>query len=160
MRVAVVTVSDRASTGVYEDRTGPAVVEALQRAWVNVEVQPVLLVGDDQPAVEAILRRLVDGDEVDLVLTNGGTGLGPRDTTPEATLAVVERVVPGLPELMRNEGRAFTPLAALSRQVCGVRNRCLVLNLPGSPRGAVESLEAVVAVLGHAVAMATGKDHD
>lgn len=159
VRVVVVTVSDRASSGVYEDLTGPA-IEALLGAGDTadsvgtMEVVGRELVADEADRIAEVLRRWCDGDGCDLVLTNGGTGLSPRDVTPEATRSVLEAEAPGLGELMRAAGLTHTPLAALSRQVAGRRGRTLVVNLPGSVRGATESLSAVLPVLPHAVAMA------
>lgn len=153
LRVAVLTVSDRASAGDYEDLTGPA-VEALALRLLGAEVVATAIVADDEGAIEAVLTRWCDDDVADLVLTNGGTGLGPRDVTPEATRRLLHAEAPGIGELMRSAGREHTPLAALSRQAAGRRARTVVVNLPGSVRGATESLEAVAGVLGHAVQMA------
>ena len=149
----VVTVSDGVSAGTREDTAGPAVAAMLSEAGFAVDRA---LVTDDRPAIAAVLRRLADEDGRDLVVATGGTGLGPRDVTPEATLDVVERLVPGLAEAMRAVGRASTPRADLSRGVCGVRGRTLILDLPGSPRGATESLGAVVGLLAHAVDLLGG----
>jgi molybdenum cofactor synthesis domain-containing protein len=149
----VVTVSDGVSAGTREDTAGPAVAAMLEEAGFAVARA---LVADDRPAIAALLRRLADEEGRDLVVATGGTGLGPRDVTPEATLDVIERLVPGLAEAMRAVGRASTPRADLSRGVCGVRGRTLVLDLPGSPRGATESLGAVVGLLAHAVDLLGG----
>ena len=149
----VVTVSDGVTAGTREDAAGPAVAAMLEEAGFAVARA---LVADDRPAIAALLRRLADDEGRDLVVATGGTGLGPRDVTPEATLDVVERLVPGLAEAMRAVGRASTPRADLSRGVCGVRGRTLVLDLPGSPRGATESLGAVVGLLAHAVDLLGG----
>jgi molybdopterin adenylyltransferase len=149
----VVTVSDGVSAGTREDTAGPAVAAMLEEAGFAVARA---LVADDRPAIAALLRRLADEEGRDLVIATGGTGLGPRDVTPEATLDVIERLVPGLAEAMRAVGRASTPRADLSRGVCGVRGRTLVLDLPGSPRGATESLGAVVGLLAHAVDLLGG----
>jgi molybdenum cofactor synthesis domain-containing protein len=161
VRVVVVTVSDRASAGEYEDLTGPA-IEALLGAEDAAGVAGAMqvvgreLVADEAERIAEVLRRWCDGDGCDLVLTNGGTGLSPRDVTPEATRSVLDAEAPGLGELMRASGLTHTPLAALSRQAAGRRGRTLVVNLPGSVRGATESLSAVLPVLPHAVAMARG----
>src|SRR5438552_3741624 len=134
MRVAVLTVSDRTFEGTREDRGGPAVAEALPRLLAGVEVVERRVVPDERDDIEWNLKRLADTGAADLVLTTGGTGLAPRDVTPQSTLAVVEYEVPGLAETMRAATRAALPSAILSRQVAGVRGRCLIVNLPGSPR--------------------------
>jgi molybdenum cofactor synthesis domain-containing protein len=125
-------------------------------AWEASQVVETLLMKDDRPVLEAELIRLADSGQCDLILTTGGTGLGPRDVTPEATAAVCDRAVPGLAELMRAASLAKTPLAVLSRGVAGLRGPCLIINLPGSPKGARECLEAVQGVLPHAVQIAQG----
>jgi molybdenum cofactor synthesis domain-containing protein len=149
VRIAVLTVSDRGARGERADASGPALCERLARAAHPVARSALL---PDEPAqIEAQLRTWADGGEVDVILTSGGTGLGPRDRTPEATLAVCERLVPGMAEVMRQAGMAKTPHAMLSRAVAGVRGRTLIVNLPGSPRAAVECLEAILPALPHAV---------
>ena len=154
-RAAVVTVSTRAAAGTYADEGGPAVAAALADA--GFDVAPVRVVADGRDVVAA---AIVDAcADADVVATTGGTGISPSDHTPDATLDVVERVVPGLAEAMRAASLAVTPMAALSRAVAGVRGRTLVVNLPGSPRGAVENLAAVLPVLRHAVDQLHGGDH-
>jgi molybdenum cofactor synthesis domain-containing protein len=144
----VLTVSDRAARGEREDLSGPAVAQRVKEAgW---EVSRTGIVSDDQPGIEAELKKW-SGGGVDLILTTGGTGFAPRDRTPEATLAVSERLAPGLPEVMRRAGAEKTLHASLSRAVAGIRGRTLIINLPGSPTAAVESLEAVLPALEHAV---------
>ncbi|HEY1329930.1 MAG TPA: molybdenum cofactor synthesis domain-containing protein [Actinomycetota bacterium] len=150
---AVVTVSDGVSRGVRDDASGRAVAALLEEAGFEVLRREV--VADERPAIEALLSALA-GEHVALVATTGGTGLGPRDVTPEATRAVIEREAPGLAEEMRAAGRASTPMAALSRGVAGSRGRTLILNLPGSARGATESLQAVLPVLSHALDLLAG----
>lgn len=152
-RVAVVTVSDRASAGVYEDETGPAVAAFL--AGHGYEVAGTLVVPDDRPRIEAALKGAAEKD-VALVLTCGGTGFSPRDVTPEVTEAVCERRVPGLPEAMRAASAGITDRAWLSRATAGIRGRTLIVNLPGSPRAAVENLEAVVGPLAHGLDILRG----
>ncbi len=150
----VLTSSDRSAAGVREDASGAAVAERLAGLGFTVER---LVVADDQAAIASALR---DGaSRHPLVVTTGGTGLTPRDVTPQATLEVIDHEVPGMAEAMRAEGRRHTPMADLSRAVVGVAGRSLVINLPGSPKGAMESLEAVVPVLDHALETLAGP-HD
>jgi molybdopterin adenylyltransferase len=158
MRAAIVTVSDSASRGERQDRSGPAVAERCRTLGWQVVFSEVL--SDDRSALEKRLAALAASDSVDLVLTAGGTGVGPRDTTPEATAAVCEKILPGFGELMREKGREKNPRAVLSRAVAGVCKRALIVNLPGSPRGAVESLDAVADLLPHAVEVLRGASHD
>ncbi len=153
MRAAVLTISDGCSAGRREDRSGPRVAELLAAASFDVAVREVL--PDEQEQITARLRQLAG--QVEVVLTTGGTGMGPRDVTPEATLAASERLAPGLAELMRQQGAQSTPRAWLSRGVAGMRGGSLFLNLPGSPRGAEESLRAVLPVLSHALELLRGK---
>lgn len=155
LRAKILVLSDATAAGQREDRSGPAVREALEaRGWLVVacEVLP-----DDALEIRRRLETWTDSDDCDAVLTTGGTGLGPRDVTPEATRAVIEKEIPGLAELMRIEGLRKTRMAALSRGLAGVRKRKLIVNLPGSPRGARESLESVIEVLPHAVDLVQGR---
>ena len=153
LTAAVITVSDSTSCGEREDRSGPAVAQVLEKHKFRIVAREV--VSDDSIQIQNLLIRLAR--EVRLIVTTGGTGVAPRDVTPEATNAVSERLVPGMAELMRAEGLKKTPFAALSRGICGVRGRALILNLPGSPKGAVESLEAVVSLIPHAIELLSGK---
>jgi molybdopterin adenylyltransferase len=158
MRVAVLTVSDSVSRGERQDRSGPDVAERCRAlGWEVVSCEAV---SDDREALEKRLAALAGSASVDAVLTTGGTGVGPRDTTPEATVAVCQKILPGLGELMREKGREKNPRAVLSRAVAGVYNRALIVNLPGSPRGAVESLDVVADLLPHAVEVLRGASHD
>ena len=154
---AVVTCSNRSAAGEREDSSGPAVIEVLRSAGWDPEPDP-LVVPDEEQAIAAALIGLADGGHR-LIVTTGGTGLTPTDVTPAATSAVADRLVPGIAELMRSRGLASTPMAALSRAVVAARGRTLIVNLPGSPRGALESLEAVLPVLRHAVEQLAGGDH-
>ena len=153
LTAAVVTVSDSCARGERKDLSGPAVAEFLQQHHFSVMIREV--VPDESIPIRNLLIRLAR--EVQLVVTTGGTGIAARDVTPEATLAVCDRILHGVAERMRSEGSKKTPFAVLSRGVCGVRGRVLILNLPGSPAGAVQSLEAVVGLLPHAIGLLGGK---
>jgi molybdenum cofactor synthesis domain-containing protein len=157
MRVSILTVSDSVSSGKYEDRSGPEVLaRCMSLGW---EVASCSVLADDRAAIEAFLEKTADANGVDLILTTGGTGLGPRDVTPEATIAVCERVIPGFSEQMRALGLKKTSRAILSRAVAGIRGTTIIINLPGSPKGAVDSLDAVADLLPHAVAVLHGARH-
>jgi molybdopterin adenylyltransferase len=158
MRVAVVTVSDSVLRGERQDRSGPGLAERCRAlGWQVISCEAV---SDDRDVLENRLAALANSAFVDLVLTTGGTGVGPRDTTPEATSAVCQKILPGLGELMRAKGREKNPRAVLSRAVAGVCKHALIVNLPGSPRGAVESLDVVADLLPHAVEVLRGASHD
>jgi molybdopterin adenylyltransferase len=152
---AVVTISDACSRGEREDTSGAALRELLATVADVVESR---VIPDDRARIEATLRELAHAGR-DLVLTTGGTGLGPRDVTPEATLAVVERLVPGLAEAMRQESLKQTPHAMLSRGIAGVRGRTLIVNMPGSPKAVRECFEVIAPVLTHAIHIMAGGGH-
>jgi molybdenum cofactor synthesis domain-containing protein len=154
-QVAIVTVSDSAVSGARADRSGPMLRERLEALGFAVCTQE--LVPDEREQIAAVLRRLADSARAPVILTTGGTGVALRDVTPEATHDVIEREVPGLAELMRADGLKFTPYAALSRAVAGVRGRSLIVNLPGSPKGAVQSLDAIAKLIPHIVDLLEGR---
>ncbi len=143
VRIGLVSISDRASSGVYEDKGIPALREWLARAVLNPIFWQTRLIPDEQETIEATLCELVDESACDLVLTTGGTGPAPRDVTPEATLAVASREMPGFGEQMRRIGLAFVPTSILSRQVAVIRGKSLVINLPGQPKAIAETLEGL-----------------
>ena len=154
-KAIVVTVSDRCARGESVDASGPVVKEILERS--GFAVARSVLVPDERPLIE---RALMEGaEEVDLIVTTGGTGFSPRDVTPEATAAVCERMAPGIPEAMRAASLKVTPQAMLSRSAAGIRRNCLIVNLPGSVRAARENLEAVAGTLTHGIDMLRGGDH-
>ena len=148
----VLTVSDSVASGRREDLSGPAIKAELKKKFQVIKIEAV---ADDYASIVPALRRLAG--EADLVVTTGGTGIAERDVTPEATRAVCSRLLDGISERMRAQGAKKTPFAALSRAVCGVCGKALILNLPGSPKGAVESLEAVMELLPHAIDLLQGK---
>ncbi|HMG34655.1 MAG TPA: MogA/MoaB family molybdenum cofactor biosynthesis protein [Blastocatellia bacterium] len=148
---AVLTISDSASRGEREDKSGPAVVAELEKIGTRIVAAEIL--PDERDAIAGALRRYADAGEVNLICTTGGTGFAPRDNTPEATRDVIEKEAPGLAEVMRMRSLEQTPLAPLSRAVCGIRGRTLIVNLPGSTRGAAQNLAAIRATLPHAISL-------
>ena len=151
IRVAVITISDKGFRGEREDASGPL----LSRLATEIGAQVVAahIIPDDQEQIASLLTRLADNGEVDLILTTGGTGPTPRDVTPEATHAVIEREMPGLSELLRWDGYRRTPFAVLSRGVSGIRRRALIVNLPGSPKAVQEGMEVLAPLLPSAIAL-------
>jgi molybdenum cofactor synthesis domain-containing protein len=149
----VITISDRVSAGKMEDKSGPALVRILAGAGFEVPA-PEVVPDSKQDIADAMETAIVRG--ADVVVTTGGTGLGPRDVTPQATSTVIDFEVPGIAEAMRRAGAATTPMAALSRGIAGVRGHTLIINVPGSAKGAAESLEAVIPVLEHAIRLLHG----
>jgi molybdenum cofactor synthesis domain-containing protein len=158
MRICLLTISDSVSAGKYEDRSGPAV--ASRCASLGWEVAARSVLPDDRASIEAFLKQTADAKSVDLILTTGGTGVGPRDVTPEATINACERLIPGFSEQMRAEGVKKTSRAILSRAVAGIRGTTIIVNLPGSPKGAVESLDAIAELLPHSAAVLHGAKHE
>ena len=158
MRVAVLTISDTVARGEREDVSGPAVVAVCR--GLGWEVTSALCVSDDLANIREQLRELADSGRMDVILTTGGTGIGPRDNTPESTEAIADRIVPGIAEEIRRKGSEHTPMAVLSRGIAAIRSKTLIINLPGSPKGASESLEAVAHLLPHAVHVLNGARHD
>lgn len=157
IKTAVITISDRCSAGEQKDLSGPALCERLPKN--KFDICTYKIIPDDQEVIKNELIRLAHEVEADIVLTTGGTGLGPRDVTPEATMAVCDRMVPGIAEVIRIEGLGKTRNAMLSRGAAGIRAKTLIINLPGSPKGAVESLEAVLDIVPHARDMLRGRGH-
>jgi molybdenum cofactor synthesis domain-containing protein len=157
IKVAVLTISDSCTEGNREDVSGQTVLDMLHEE--TFEVCDKKVVPDDYQAIIEVIEKFSDEQNVDLILTTGGTGLGPRDVTPEATAFVCEKTVPGLPEVMRAEGLKKTPNAILSRSFAGIRGKTLIINMPGSPKAVSESLEVILKVIPHAVKMMRGGGH-
>ena len=157
-RAAVLTVSDRSARGERPDGAGPAVCRMLEQAGYEIAVTAV--VPDEQTEIEGALIRWADQLGAELIVTTGGTGFAPRDVTPEATLAVCQRLTPGIPEAMRYASLRITPRAMLSRAQAGIRGSSLIVNLPGSPKAAQENLAAVLPALAHGLDMLSGRQAD
>ncbi len=157
-RCGLLMASTRGAAGTREDTAGPVLAERLARAGFEVAAREII--PDDREAITLVLRAWVDDDGLDLIFTSGGTGLSPNDVTPEATRAILEKEVPGLAEAIRAAGRAKTPHADLSRGLAGIRRQTLIINLPGSPKGALEGLETVLPALPHALDKIKGDPRD
>ena len=158
IRAVVITLSDRCARGEQEDTSGAVLAEFLREMGAEIVAQEIL--PDDLEPLASTLRIYAERPDVNLIVTTGGTGFSPRDNTPEATRAVIEREAPGLAEAMRAETLRQTPTAMISRGVCGIRSGALIINLPGSPAGVRECFNVIKPVLGHAVALLEGKPHD
>ncbi len=156
MRIAILTVSDKAARGEREDAAGPAIREALEATGVAIEVVDYRVVPDEEQQIGEALFHLSELADVDLILTTGGTGLAPRDVTPQATLHVIDYEVPGIAEAMRAASLKVTPAGMLSRAVAGVRHGTLIVNLPGNPKAVHENLRAIVAAPPHAISTLQG----
>jgi molybdopterin adenylyltransferase len=155
IRAAIVTVSDSVTAGTREDRSGAVLRARVEALGWQVTAQEI--VPDELDRIASVLTRLADSGQVSLILTTGGTGIAARDITPEAARSLIEREIPGLGEMMRAEGRKLTPFAALSRSMAGVRGQVLIVNLPGSPKGALESLDAIVQLIPHIIDLIEGR---
>lgn len=156
IQAAVLTVSDKGYAGQREDVSGPALADAI--AAMGIQVRERSIVPDDVAQIAQTLREWADRGDLDVIITTGGTGLAPRDHTPEATQQVVDRLAPGIAEILRLEGYRKTPLAVLSRGIAGLRGKCLIINLPGNPKAVREGMETLAAILPHAVQMARGEN--
>ena len=158
IRAVVITVSDACSRGERKDESGEVIMQLLKE--IGAEIVATKIVSDDLEPLTETLRKFADRPDLDLIVTTGGTGFAPRDNTPEATLAVIEREAPGLAEAMRMGTLKNTPMAMISRGVCGIRSATLIINLPGSPKGVRESFAVIKPVLNHAITLLSGRpDH-
>jgi molybdenum cofactor synthesis domain-containing protein len=154
----IITVSDKGSQGKREDKSGPAIAEML--AGAAIDIKHTLIIPDEVDQIQKAIIQFADVEKLDVILTTGGTGVSPRDLTPDATLKVIDKEVPGMAEAMRYASSKITPHAMISRAVVGIRGRSLIINLPGSPKGAKENLAAVLPALQHAIEKIRGDDGD
>jgi molybdenum cofactor synthesis domain-containing protein len=154
----VITVSDKGSQGKRQDLSGPAIAEIL--AGAAIEVKHTLIIPDEVDQIQKAIIQFADVDKMDLILTTGGTGVSPRDLTPDATRKVLDKEIPGMAEAMRIASMKITPHAMISRAVAGIRGHSLIINLPGSPKGAMENLAAVLPAIPHAMEKIKGDDRD
>ncbi|MBW6485107.1 MAG: MogA/MoaB family molybdenum cofactor biosynthesis protein [Syntrophobacterales bacterium] len=157
-RAAVVTVSDRGARGEREDKSGPEIARILES--IGIEIVARRIIPDEKEVIRQTLVEFCAGNKIDLLLTTGGTGVSPRDVTPDATREVIEREIPGMAEEMRRQSGLVTPHAMISRAIAGILNQTLIINLPGSPRGARENLNVVLPALNHAIEKIQGDTRD
>jgi molybdenum cofactor synthesis domain-containing protein len=155
---AIITVSDKGSQGKRQDLSGPAIAEML--AGAAIEIKNSLVVPDEIDQIQKAIINFADIEKVDLILTTGGTGVSPRDVTPDATLKIIDKQIPGMAEAMRFQSNKITPYAMISRAIAGIRGKCLIINLPGSPGGAKENLAVILPALKHAVEKIKGDDSE
>ncbi len=157
-KAVVITISDRGSRGERIDTSGPEIVGMLQQ--IGIEIVGQSIIPDEKELIRRSLIEWCDGEKTDLILTTGGTGVSPRDVTPDATREVIEREIPGMAEEMRRQSITITPRAMISRAIAGIRGRTLIINLPGSPKGAVENLSVLLPALTHTIEKIQGDDRD
>jgi molybdenum cofactor synthesis domain-containing protein len=156
-KAAIITVSDRGAKGEREDRSGPSIKSMIEDLY---EVEEMIIVPDEEETISKTIERLVDENKIDLVITTGGTGVSPRDVTPEATKKVIEKEIPGFSEIMRIESYKITPHGIISRGVCGIRGKSVIINLPGSPNAATQCLSYVLPALPHALSKVKGSTEE
>jgi molybdopterin adenylyltransferase len=149
IRAGIITVSDRSSQGIREDLSGPAIAALL--ATVPVEIVRTIIVPDEKNRIKKAIKQFADKDKLDLIITTGGTGVSPRDVTPDATLEIIDKQIPGMAEAMRFQSMKITPYAMISRAIAGIRDHTLIINLPGSPKAAKENLEVILPALKHSI---------
>jgi molybdopterin adenylyltransferase len=154
IRAGIITVSDRSSQGIREDLSGPAIAAIL--AAVPVEIVRTIIVPDEKGRIKKAIKQLADKDKLDLIITTGGTGVSPRDVTPDATLEIIDKQIPGMAEAMRYKSMQITPYAMISRAAAGIRGNSLIINLPGSPKAAKENLEVILPALKHTIEKING----
>ncbi|MBN1365437.1 MAG: MogA/MoaB family molybdenum cofactor biosynthesis protein [Syntrophaceae bacterium] len=158
IQAGIITVSDKGSQGKREDLSGPAISGML--ADSTIEIKHALIIPDEKNQIQEAIINFADVKKLDLILTTGGTGVSPRDVTPDATLAVIDKEIPGMAEAMRYHSGKITPHAMISRAVAGLRGKCLIINLPGSPKGAIENLAVVLPALKHTIEKIKGDDSE
>jgi molybdenum cofactor synthesis domain-containing protein len=157
-KAVVITISDRGSRGERKDTSGPEIVAMLQQ--IGIEIVGQSIIPDEKELIRQSLIEWCDGEKTDLILTTGGTGVSPRDVTPDATREIIEREIPGMAEEMRRRSAAITPRAMISRAIAGIRGQTLIINLPGSPKGALENLSVVLPALTHTIEKIKGDNRD